>query len=115
MSGGAHACFAAGQIQQLVTLTLNVGIAAKDYSGVVRKEHLTPIEAELRRLEDAVTRIRSDMEYLREREYTLRDTNETTNSRVMYFSLFCIITMIVLAILQVKYLQKLFGRLKLIA
>jgi p24 family protein delta-1 len=42
---------------------------------LAQKEHLKPIEAELKVLEDVMKSIVDEMEYLKEREVKMRDTN----------------------------------------
>jgi hypothetical protein len=48
---------------------------------------LKPIEVELRRIENVITEIVHDMEYLKVREQTMRNTNESTNDRVKGFAI----------------------------
>lgn len=48
---------------------------------------MKPIEVELRRIEDIVTEIVHDMEYLKVREQNMRNTNESTNDRVKGFAI----------------------------
>ena len=48
------------------------------------------------------------MEYLREREMKLRDTNESTNERVKWFAIGTMGTLISLAAWQVVYLRAYF-------
>jgi p24 family protein delta-1 len=48
---------------------------------------LKPIEVELRRIENVIQEVVHDMEYLKIREQTMRNTNESTNERVKYFAM----------------------------
>jgi p24 family protein delta-1 len=48
---------------------------------------LKPIEVELRRIENVISEVVHDMEYLKVREQTMRNTNESTNERVKYFAM----------------------------
>ena len=48
---------------------------------------MNPIEVELRRIEDVITEIVQDMEYLKIREQLMRNTNESTNERVKGFAI----------------------------
>jgi hypothetical protein len=50
-------------------------------------EKLKPIEVELRRIENVIQEVVHDMEYLKIREQTMRNTNESTNERVKYFAM----------------------------
>ena len=71
-------------------------------------------QLELRRLEDLSESIVNDFAYMRAREEEMRDTNESTNSRVFYFSIFSMICLLGLAVAQVLYLKKYFKSKKLI-
>ena len=72
------------------TVYLNVkhGVEAKNYEGLGDANKLKPLEVELKRLEDLSLSIVQDFAYMRQREEEMRDTNESTNSRVLYFSIF---------------------------
>merc|ERR1712034_117626 len=58
------------------------------YEGLGDAAKLKPLEVELKRLEDLSESIVQDFAHGRQREEEMRDTNESTNSRVLYFSLF---------------------------
>ena len=72
------------------------------------------LQLELRRLEDLSEAIVNDFAYMRAREEEMRDTNESTNSRVFYFSIFSMLCLLGLACAQVLYLKKYFKSKKLI-
>ena len=57
------------------TLDLKVGVDAEDYDAIASKEHLDPLELELRKLEDAAVAINKHMTYMRQREAAMRNTN----------------------------------------
>nr|XP_027213318.1 transmembrane emp24 domain-containing protein bai-like isoform X2 [Penaeus vannamei] len=103
-------------IQQEVTLNTKHGVEAKTYEARVLGEaaKLKPLEIELKRLEDLSESIVHDFSYMRQREEEMRDTNESTNSRVLYLSLFSLCCLIGLATWQVLYLRKFFKAKKLI-
>ncbi|KAJ8575896.1 hypothetical protein ON010_g3320 [Phytophthora cinnamomi] len=90
------------------------GVEAKDYTEVAKREHLMPVEKELRKMEDTVDEIHREMLYMREREATMRNTNESTNSRVLWFSFFSIVVLLGMGVWQVMYLKKFFKSKKLI-
>jgi len=97
-----------------VFLDLKHGIEAKNYEDIAKAEKLKPLEVELRRLEDLSKSIVDDFAYMRSREEQMRDTNESTHSRVMYFSLFSMLCLLGLATWQVLYLRRYFKAKKLI-
>ncbi|XP_076098074.1 transmembrane emp24 domain-containing protein 10-like [Mytilus galloprovincialis] len=97
-----------------VTLALKHGVEAKQYDDLAKAEKLKPLEVELRRLEDLSKSIVDDFEYMKSREKEMRDTNESTHSRVMYFSIFSMCCLLGLATWQVLYLRRYFKAKKLI-
>lgn len=66
------------------------------------------METELRRIEELVGEIVKEMEYLRNREQKLRDTNESTNNRVKTFGLGTTGLLIALWAWQIIYLRAYF-------
>ena len=54
---------------------LRVGVDAKDYSSIAVAEELSPLEIELRKLEDATVAVNQHLAYMRTREAAMRDTN----------------------------------------
>ncbi|KAL5008177.1 hypothetical protein ScPMuIL_013758 [Solemya velum] len=97
-----------------VFLDLKHGVEAKSYEDLAKAEKLKPLEVELRRLEDLSKSIVEDFAYMRKREEEMRDTNESTHSRVMYFSIFSMCCLLGLATWQVLYLRRYFKSKKLI-
>ena len=73
--------------RQRVDLTLSVGEMAVDYTEVAKKEHLTELEVEIRKLNDKLRDIMKEVEYQRKREEAFRNTSESTNSRVQWWSI----------------------------
>jgi len=90
------------------------GVEAKSYEGLADANKLKPLEIELKRLEDLSESIVQDFAHMRQREEEMRDTNESTNSRVLYFSIFSMCCLLGLATWQVLYLRKYFKSKKLI-
>ncbi|KQK83570.1 transmembrane emp24 domain-containing protein 10 [Amazona aestiva] len=99
---------------QLVILDMKHGVEAKNYEEIAKVEKLKPLEVELRRLEDLSESIVNDFAYMKKREEEMRDTNESTNTRVLYFSIFSMCCLIGLATWQVFYLRRFFKAKKLI-
>ena len=56
----------------------------------------------------------SELDYLEAREAKMRNTNESTNDRVKWFSIVSILTLIGLAGWQILYLRSFFKSKKLI-
>ncbi|XP_073493561.1 transmembrane emp24 domain-containing protein 10 [Phyllobates terribilis] len=99
---------------QIVVLNMKHGVEAKNYEEIAKVEKLKPLEVELRRLEDLSESIVNDFAYMKKREEEMRDTNESTNVRVLYFSIFSMCCLMGLATWQVFYLRRFFKAKKLI-
>lgn len=91
-----------------VELDIDIGADAKDWSAIQAGEKLKPVETELRRIEEVVAEIVSEMDYLRGREQKLRDTNESTNERVKWFAFATMGMLVSLGTWQVFYLRAYF-------
>ena len=93
-----------------VYLNVKHGVEAKNYDGLGDANKLKPLEVELKRLEDLSLSIVQDFAYMRQREEEMRDTNESTNSRVLYFSIFSMCCLLgnhyLYTIIRRDYLQK---------
>ncbi|KAL9048983.1 MAG: hypothetical protein Q9162_007458 [Coniocarpon cinnabarinum] len=98
-----------GPLSRHVELDIDIGADAKDWSAIQAGERLKPTEAELRRIEEVMGEIVKEMDYLREREQMLRDTNESTNDRVKWFAFGTMATLIGLGVWQVVYLRAYFS------
>ncbi|RZC34134.1 transmembrane emp24 domain-containing protein bai [Asbolus verrucosus] len=120
-------------IGQDVSLVTKHGVETKNYETFGDAAQLKPIEKELKRLEDLSNEIVQDFALMRKREEEMRDTNgsesrtilniilntmlllsESTNSRVLYFSVFSMCCLLGLATWQVLYLRRYFKAKKLI-
>lgn len=108
--GGGHGQSA----DREVFLNMKHGVEAKNYQDIAKAEKLKPLEVELKKLEDLSESIVNDFAYMRAREEEMRDTNESTHSRVLYFSIFSMCCLLALATWQVLYLRKFFKSKKLI-
>lgn len=97
-----------------VSLNLKTGVEARSYADVGKAEKLKPMELELRRLEDLAQSIVNHFARMKKREEEHRDTNESTNERMLHFSIFSMVCLLLLAIWQVVYLKSYFKQKKLI-
>ncbi|KAJ6229723.1 clip-associating protein [Anaeramoeba flamelloides] len=100
-TGDYHFCFSTKRPQpnlgqgssQRISFNYKYGIAARDYEDIAKKEHLGPLEREIRKMQDQVLEIHTDIIYAKGREEEMRNTNESTNSRVMWFSILSILVL----------------------
>merc|ERR1712080_214622 len=97
-----------------IFLDVKIGVAAKNYADLQKTEKLKPMELELKKLEDLSEAIVNDFAYMRSMEEEMRDTNESTGDRVLYFSIFSMVCLIGLAVWQIFYLKRYFVSKKLI-
>jgi len=97
-----------------VHLDMKHGVEAKSYEELANVGKLKPLEMELTKLEDLSSSIVQDFEYMKKREEEMRDTNESTNNRVLYLSIFSMLCLLGLATWQVLYLRRFFKAKKLI-
>lgn len=114
--GNYVACFWVDGNHQSATLNLDwkIGIAAKDWDSVAKKEHIEGVELELRKLEAAVEAIHENLLYLKNREAGMREVSEKTNTRVARLSIMSLGVGIVASLLQVWHLKHYFQKKKLI-
>lgn len=94
-------------------LKVEFGEGATDYQELAKQEHLTAIEVELRKLNDKVKSIYAEQNYQKEREEAFRNTSESTNSRVAWWSVAQTVVLIVAAVYQVTNLKSFFRQKKL--
>lgn len=90
------------------------GVETKNYEQIASVGKLKPLEMELQKLEDLSASIVADFNYMKKREQEMRDTNESTNNRIFYLSIFSMLCLLGLAIWQVIYLRQFFKAKKLI-
>ncbi|XP_065881878.1 transmembrane emp24 domain-containing protein p24delta5-like [Euphorbia lathyris] len=118
-AGNYLACFWLDPNRQeptTATLSLDwrIGIAAKDWESVARKEKIEGVELDLKRLEGAVEAIHNNLIYLKDREAEMREVSEKTNARVAWYSVMSLGLCILVSALQLWHLQSYFQRKKLI-
>lgn len=91
-----------------IELDVESGAAARDWNAVQAAEKLKPGEVDLRRIEEMTYEIAGELQYLKAREERMRDTNESTNSRVKWFSILVVSSLVGLGAWQVQYLRHYF-------
>ncbi|KAF9140941.1 p24 complex component, partial [Mortierella sp. GBA39] len=67
-----------------------------------------PLEADIRELAAGIQEIRNEQEYTLARERTHRNTAESTNSRVVWWSLFQSGILFLVCVFQITYLKRFF-------
>jgi len=102
------------QITSDIEINLKRGVEAKNYDELAKAEQLKPLELNMRKLEDLTLSVFNDFTLMKKRGEDMRDMNLSTNSRVLYFSIFSMSCLIFLATWQIFYLKKYFKNKKLI-
>ena len=95
-------------------LDIQVGESSIDYTALAKKEHLSDVEIRVRKLADRITSITNEMHYQRSREEEFRNTSESTNGRVMWWSIFQTTVMLLSTLWQIKHLKTFFEEKKLV-
>ncbi|CAD6337275.1 unnamed protein product [Miscanthus lutarioriparius] len=117
-AGNYLACFWIDSVEKGSGTSLNldwrIGIAAKDWDTIAKKEKIEGVELELRKLEAAVESIHHNLLYLKAREAEMRTVSEKTNSRVAWFSILSLGVCVAVSVLQLWHLQGFFRKKKLI-
>ncbi|KAG2635389.1 transmembrane emp24 domain-containing protein p24delta3-like [Panicum virgatum] len=117
-AGNYLACFwVEGDDRGLVVklnLDWKIGIAAKDWDSVAKKEKIEGVELELLKLEIAVQSIHENLLLLKSKEANMRDVSEKTNARVTWLSLLSLSVCVAVSVLQLWHLQEYFRKKKLI-
>lgn len=98
---------------QRVDLKLDVGEGGLDYAEVAKKEHLSDLELEIRKLNDKVKDVLAEHAYQLQRELEFRRTSDDTHAKQQWFSIAQIAVVAGAAFIQVTTLQRFFRTKKL--
>ena len=93
---------------------IQTGVEAKDYSNIITKKHLRPVEVQAQKVMDMVRQLRSELSYLVQNEESLKEQNQKIKSRVIMFGVISVIVMAVSTFLQISYLKNFFRYKKII-
>ncbi|XP_046749409.1 transmembrane emp24 domain-containing protein eca [Diprion similis] len=108
----SSAWFSGGQLR--VHLDIQVGEHAIDYANVAQKEKLSELQLRLRQLLSQVEQITKEQNYQRYREERFRQTSESTNQRVLWWSLAQTAILLAMGAWQMKHLKGFFEAKKLV-
>jgi len=100
--------------QLRVHLDIQVGEHAIDYGNVAQKEKLTELQLRVRQLLDQVEQITKEQNYQRYREERFRQTSESTNTRVLYWSISQTFILLLMGFWQMRHLKSFFQAKKLV-
>ncbi|KAI1719126.1 emp24/gp25L/p24 family/GOLD domain-containing protein [Ditylenchus destructor] len=100
--------------QLRVHLDIQVGEHAQDYQQVAAKDKLNELQLRIRQLLDQVEQITKEQNYQRYREERFRQTSESTNSRVLWWSIGQTIVLLATGAWQMRHLKGFFEAKKLV-
>ncbi|XP_045122269.1 transmembrane emp24 domain-containing protein eca-like [Portunus trituberculatus] len=100
--------------QLRVHFDIQVGEHAVDYASVAQKEKLTELQLRVRQLLDQVEQITKEQNYQRYREERFRQTSDSTNQRVLWWSVGQVIILLAMGFWQMRHLKTFFEAKKLV-
>ena len=116
-NGEYRTCFSNSETSSVkyISFNLRTGLNAnKDYASIAKQKSLKPIEVQLKKLEDTVTGIYSDMKYMKGREKDMRIINDSIGRRVTWMSVISLLLLVVAKAAEIIYLKKYFHAKRLI-
>jgi len=77
-------------------------------AGVAKDENITPLETSIQQLSEGINAIVNEQSYMKMRERAHRNTSESTNARVVWWSIFEIVILLAMSLWQIYYLRRFF-------
>eukprot|EP01113_Clastostelium_recurvatum_P034960 TRINITY_DN480_c0_g1_i1.p1 TRINITY_DN480_c0_g1~~TRINITY_DN480_c0_g1_i1.p1 ORF type:complete len:214 (-),score=38.96 TRINITY_DN480_c0_g1_i1:78-695(-) len=90
------------------TVSFLVNVGESTGKDLAKKDDITPLEQSITQLAEGVNAIQAEQDYMRIREMAHRNTTESTNARVMWWSIFEALMLVAMSIWQVYYLRRFF-------
>uniref|UniRef100_A0A182V8W3 GOLD domain-containing protein n=2 Tax=gambiae species complex TaxID=44542 RepID=A0A182V8W3_ANOME len=112
MYSNSTAWFSGSQLR--VHLDIQVGEHTIDYANVAQKEKLTELQLRIRQLLDQVDQITKEQNYQRYREERFRQTSDSTNQRVLWWSVAQTVVLLIMGVWQMRHLKSFFEAKKLV-
>eukprot|EP00123_Amoebidium_parasiticum_P000062 comp10154_c0_seq1/m.4992 comp10154_c0_seq1/g.4992 ORF comp10154_c0_seq1/g.4992 comp10154_c0_seq1/m.4992 type:complete len:216 (-) comp10154_c0_seq1:149-796(-) len=101
--------------QQLrVHLDIVMGEGTNDYEAIRQREKLDDLQLRIRQLTEQIDQISKEQSYQRVREARFRETSETTNWRVLYWSFIQLSILLVSGFWMIRHLKSFFVAKKLV-
>jgi hypothetical protein len=109
-------CFWNGgrEVQRVEVGLLDKAVQLQNAETAKTKEHLQPLQLLFRRAELTVAGVSKELDSVRQREASLRETSESTDRRIQWFSIFSIVILLAVSIWQVTFLKSFFRAKKLL-
>ncbi|KAL3864059.1 hypothetical protein ACJMK2_005768 [Sinanodonta woodiana] len=112
LHSNSTAWFSSGQLR--VHLDIQVGEHAIDYQQVQAKDKLSELQLRIRQLVDQVEQVTKEQNYQRYREERFRATSESTNQRVLWWSIAQTVILLITGFWQMRHLKSFFEAKKLV-
>ncbi|XP_041368114.1 transmembrane emp24 domain-containing protein eca-like isoform X1 [Gigantopelta aegis] len=112
LHSNSTAWFSGGQLR--VHLDIQVGEHAVDYQQIQAKDKLSELQLRVRQLLDQVEQITKEQNYQRYREERFRSTSESTNQRVLWWSIAQTVILLITGFWQMRHLKSFFEAKKLV-
>jgi len=104
-------CFSntiSSSMPKVVAFSLHVG--DRMYQDIATHEHVTPLEEGVIQLQDSLAQIQDEQRYFWSRERSSRNTAESTNERVLWFSVVELVLIIGLGAWQLYTMYSIFQK-----
>lgn len=117
--GGYSACFENKNTDHGVRIIFDVVLMSDEgqddelQNKIIKKEHLTPLEANFQAGITTANTILNEMKYMEQREARMRHTAESTNAKIRLFSYVSVMVLLGVTYLQRTYLRSYFKKKKL--
>uniref|UniRef100_A0A7N5JX70 Transmembrane emp24 domain-containing protein 9 n=2 Tax=Ailuropoda melanoleuca TaxID=9646 RepID=A0A7N5JX70_AILME len=97
-----------------IHLDMQLGEHSNDYAEFAAKDKLTQLQLRLQQLVEQVELIQKEQEYQRWREERFRQTSESTNQRVLWWSILQTLILVATGVWQMQHLKSFFKAKKLV-
>ncbi len=101
-------------VESMLVSDPGIESSEEDEKPVFESSNLTPLAEQLSESIDSANSVLSEMRYMEGRERRMRQTADSINVRVRYFSYISVAVLIVVTYLQVTYLKRYFRKKKLL-
>ncbi|XP_051506584.1 transmembrane emp24 domain-containing protein 9-like [Myxocyprinus asiaticus] len=106
------ALFAGGMLR--VHLDIQVGEHTNNYAEIAAKDKLSELQLRARQLMEQVDQVQKEQNYQRYREERFRQTSESTNQRVLWWSIIQTLILVAIGFWQMRHLKSFFEAKKLV-
>eukprot|EP00003_Mantamonas_plastica_P010289 TRINITY_DN1971_c0_g1_i1.p3 TRINITY_DN1971_c0_g1~~TRINITY_DN1971_c0_g1_i1.p3 ORF type:complete len:104 (-),score=28.40 TRINITY_DN1971_c0_g1_i1:243-554(-) len=88
------------------TVSFNVRVGETSSHDVLTQDHVNPVQESVMQLSDGLASIQAEQKYMHARESVHRNTTESTNTRILWWSFFEAVVLIAISLGQIIYLRR---------